>query len=213
MDEAATERVLSHAVPSDWSFYQRPGRVEVQHTMPNLRDKATGPDGVPYSAWQAGGSLAADCIMDLMATMMEGQILHVLNDALYVFVPKPDGEAEDGAVSAEATRPLALKHSGVKIATSVVSGAVRPVMTANITEAAVGGEDARVASARPVPRHPKGPRADGSIWRPLAASRCALRRRCCALWGFASHGLGGRTGRRSCDGSRTRSRKHGRLRR
>lgn len=63
-DEAAVKRSLSHA------FQQRPGRAEVQHTMSRLRENALGPDGVPYSAWQAGGSPAEDCIMDLLAAMM-----------------------------------------------------------------------------------------------------------------------------------------------
>lgn len=133
MDKIAVGRVLEHSEAFAWSVYVRPGLAEVQDTMGRQRDKAPGPDGVPYSAWQAGGILAEQCVLDVVTAMMHGMHMDGLNDAMFVFIPKAgDGNAAE-STTAEETRPLALKDSGVKIAAAVVSRSVRVVMTTSVT--------------------------------------------------------------------------------
>lgn len=101
--------------------------------MARLRDKAPGPDGIPYSAWKAGGAPAEQCIIDLVEAMTQGRRIPGLNDPLFVFAPKPEAEGAEESTTAKGTRPRALKDSGVKIATAVVNRPVRVVMIASIT--------------------------------------------------------------------------------
>lgn len=78
--------------------------------------------------------MAEQCVLDLVTTMMQGQHIAGLNDAMFVFVPKAGGGGTAESTTAEGTRPLALKNSGsgVKTATAVVSRSVRAVMTTSV---------------------------------------------------------------------------------
>lgn len=101
--------------------------------MCRLADSSPWFDGVRYSAWLAGGPDAVDAIHALVQAMCNGECHAGLHDALYVFLPKTLG-AEDGGTHAAETRPLGLKDTGVKIATTVTSRAIAPVIAANAAQ-------------------------------------------------------------------------------
>lgn len=75
------------------------------------------------------GGMAVKAIHSLILARLRGEVFPCLQDVVYVFVAKVDGESPPNSVDVASTRPLALRNAGVEVATTALSRAVRPVMS------------------------------------------------------------------------------------
>lgn len=105
-----------------------------KQTLQCMEGSAPAQDGMPSSAWRAGGALAAEASQQLIEAMFRWQLSPGLQDVLHVFVPMVDCAGPHDPISAAPTRPLALKDAGLPIATTVLLRAVRPVFSASVAE-------------------------------------------------------------------------------
>lgn len=106
-DLKAAEEVLRHAAPFDWSLYERP-TVDDMHVLDGMMYPAHGPDGIPYSAWKAGGWPAAQA--NLSFILCCGARCCPDCKTLSMFSCRGEGPLD--SVDAAAMKPLALKNAG-----------------------------------------------------------------------------------------------------
>ena len=104
----AMTRVFSDAFP--WARVQLPGRHSVLALLDKVKDSGVGPDGIPYSAWAAGGEEGAETLKLITWWMMAtGSAPESFNESIACFIPKPiDEEAELHCRSPNDVRPLSL---------------------------------------------------------------------------------------------------------
>lgn len=126
VDEVVAAQILHHAEVFDWALHERPGSAEVKAIVSRLRDKALG--RMPHSR----------CVLGLIESLVQCRRAQGLNDALIAFAAKPGPDGDEKPAEVDAARALALKDSGIKISSAVVSRSTRAVMTASVTEAQRG---------------------------------------------------------------------------
>ena len=87
-----------------------------------MRRSATGPDGIVYSAWNAGGTRAYDILFDCYKASLDGVLFDCYKAALdsqYTLVFTPKGEPGAGGVGVQARpgdlRPLSLSNADQKL--------------------------------------------------------------------------------------------------
>ena len=72
-----------------WSLAQRPTKSNVERVMRRLPKTSSGPDGLPYCAWQQGGEEAIETLWQVTDAQCEGELPpRELNDSASLFVPK-----------------------------------------------------------------------------------------------------------------------------
>ena len=119
----------------EWSRASRPTKSNVAEVMKKLPKTASGPDGLPYCAWQQGGDEAVETLWQITDAQCEGETPpRQLNDSVTLFVPK--GELEDDHIQVVRevgdNRPLSLKNSDNKIATAAVNNCAQPVIVHSV---------------------------------------------------------------------------------
>ena len=115
----------------NWSLLKRPSKEIIENTMRRLPDSASGPDGLPYAAWQNAGDEGVDTLWQTTDAQCAGDTPPPhYNDSVTVFVPK--GELENDHIQDvreyEDNRPLTLKNSDGKIGAAAVNFATTPVI-------------------------------------------------------------------------------------
>lgn len=90
-----------------------------------------------WAGRSGGGRFAIGALHRLVETMLEGKRVESLSPSLCVFVATMDG-GEACTHGSDETPQLALKSKGVKVATNVISQAVRATMSSNVDEVQQG---------------------------------------------------------------------------
>ena len=121
-------RAFSDAFP--WGRVQLPGRHSVLALLDKVKDSGVGPDGIPYSAWAAGGEEGAETLKLITWWMMAtGSAPESFNESIACFIPKPiDEEAELHCRSPNDVRPLSLKNSDNKICAGILNHGLSKVL-------------------------------------------------------------------------------------
>ena len=99
--------------------------------MKRLPQTASGPDGLPYCAWQEAGEESVETLWQVVDKQRSGETPpHELNDSVTLFIPKgePEGDHVQIIRAGGDNRPLSLKNSDNKIATAVVNDATSAVV-------------------------------------------------------------------------------------
>jgi len=126
IDETLARQVLSACQPP-CNCALLEGSVlpgEVADFLARVKDSGVGPDGIPYSAWEAGGEDAALTLSGVANTMCETAVPpHRFNESLTVLPPKSTKPTDQERVirPADETRPLSLKNSDNKTVAGVVN--------------------------------------------------------------------------------------------
>ena len=115
----------------NWSLLERPSKDTIQNTMKRLPDSASGPDGLPYAAWQNAGDEGVETLWQTTEAQCAGERPPInYNDSATIFVPK--GELENDHVQivreAEDNRPLTLKNVDGKIGAAAVNSITIPLI-------------------------------------------------------------------------------------
>eukprot|EP00959_Pyramimonas_sp_CCMP1952_P448883 9399485-Pyramimonas_sp.AAC.1 len=91
--------------------------VVFEEILDKKTDSRPGPDGIPYSAWEASGEIGASCLYAVYRELVDNQSLPPdFNDSAAAFLPK--GNSQEGETitrSAEETRPLSLSNTDNKL--------------------------------------------------------------------------------------------------
>jgi hypothetical protein len=115
----------------DWSLMRVIGLQSFVDFLNSVADSATGPDGLPSSAWKAAGLEGAESLYLLFRWMAEGgNPPPSFNAGLFVFPPKGSSPDDATAVHREVkdTRPITLKNTDNKILAGVQNFALAPVV-------------------------------------------------------------------------------------
>ena len=119
-----SHRVLEKwAVKFDFSEVTPPTRDDYRRVVKVSADKATGPDGIPNSAWRATGDEGIDTLKEAGDSLASGDKPPTwFNSSIMLFTPKGEDESDSYSERvrvASATRPLSLKNTDNKIVGSV----------------------------------------------------------------------------------------------
>ena len=116
--DAADDFLSEHATPYDFSSVQPPEQNDYKEYIAKARHSGTGPDGIPYLAWFAGGDAAARTFDKLGQHIFAGNPVTLdFNQSLIAFPPKGCCEGDDEEVIRPPldTRPIGLKNTDNKI--------------------------------------------------------------------------------------------------
>ena len=118
-------------------------RQDVERAVRIAKNSSPGPDGIPYGAWRALGSLAIDALRSAMRDLasVEGERLigrgyPDFNESLAFFLPKNSTvSAHDGSPAYEAqnVRPLNVTNCDNRLIASAVRIALEPNIAPHIT--------------------------------------------------------------------------------
>lgn len=112
----------------DFTGVSIPSNDNIIEFLRNARHSATGPDGIPYSAWLACGGSEAKTLRPILWEMLNGNGAPALfNHSSAVFPPKGDQEGSQHEVrrAAEDTRPLNLKNTDNETLAGVMNDALK----------------------------------------------------------------------------------------
>ena len=139
IDTAQAQHYLeTHAVPMDFSKCKPPTKAQVAELINKLPDSAPGPDGLPYSAWKAGGAESIDTTYNLiMHNLVRGMQHETYNDSLTVFLPRGEEETDtqyNTTRKVADTRPLSFKNTDNKLVCSCMNYSYKSALKLNITD-------------------------------------------------------------------------------
>lgn len=129
-DDEADRLISSHMGPLGGDPIMPPDNATVRAALKKVRDTATGPDGLPYSAWRAGGNETATVLRRTRAAASAtARYPSHFCDAVAVFLPKGAAHHDDALTGMRRrqacnTRPLAWTDTGAK---SIMTLLNRPV--------------------------------------------------------------------------------------
>jgi hypothetical protein len=138
IDEEAAKRYLDQwSAKYDFSRCKIPTSASYQSFLDRARHSTTGPDGIPYAAWQNTNGQGAITLYQLGEDIACGlQPGLSYNSAVTIFAPKGDDrfDAEEITREAETTRPLSLKNDDNKTIAAVYNSAIAPVISENMVD-------------------------------------------------------------------------------
>jgi hypothetical protein len=133
IDDVAVHSFLTRwASKFDFRCMAPPELLDFERFLRLAKDSATGPDGLPYSAWRAAGVAGAQTLYLLYLFLADGlnPPLH-FNNSFTVFTPK--GEQRQDLIEVirapEETRPLGLKNSDNKTIAGVINNCSKPMLS------------------------------------------------------------------------------------
>ena len=131
-DPAAAESFLNEwGGRFDFQDSHLPDSAAIAASLRHARDTAPGPDGLPYSAWRAGGEVGTTILADLLRDIAARAVVpHGFAHHLLCCTPKGDEEEDVTEVirNAEDTRALGLKNSDYKVICAAVNWAIKRVV-------------------------------------------------------------------------------------
>ena len=135
--EMASRYLERWAVKYDFSGCTPPTSLSYQSFLDQVRHSATGPDGIPYAAWQNTNGQGAVTLFELGEEVACGyQPALTFNSATTLFIPKGDDkfDAEEITREADSTRPLTCKNCDNKTIGGVSNSTLRPAMKSNMVD-------------------------------------------------------------------------------
>ncbi|MDA8582658.1 reverse transcriptase domain-containing protein, partial [bacterium] len=145
--EDRADRQAHGPATTDWTGF-RIRRRDVVLALRQAKNSSPGPDGIPYGAWRALGSLAVDTLRDALRGLASEEGARLLeqdypdfNQSLVFFLPKTSSTtAPDGAPACEAknVRPLNVTNCDNRLLATAVRIGLEPRISPSITQAQRG---------------------------------------------------------------------------